>query len=300
MQILRGALLDVIDYSGTILAIGDKKENKYYYSFDPGFPDLFAKAFYAKRPDNSTYEISFENTNHRTKFKYIGDASDDKDYPGYAGLLNAKYHLYSKGIDLYNGNKDALELNIFVHDKRGTVYEGANGNVGNSHELAQPRLRLLPEGSTIKIGNNPKIKLKSGNLWLDRQMLLKPRRSGSLYTGNWMGLFLNDGKSFSIAVFWNPCKPQWQVGSMLDKKPRFSFGTLYHRYNKAIKTLSMPNGGRYLRGYGNDKIYPVINDTIDFDVNVLKPADLHNSPHWQSPRSNNTYCTAWQILFNTI
>ena len=36
-------------------------------------------------------------------------------------------------------------------------------------------------------------------------------------------------------------------------------------------------------------------DSTEFDLNILQPETPSQSPHWTSPTSGHTYCTAWNL-----
>jgi hypothetical protein len=111
----------------------------------------------------------------------------------------------------------------------------------------------------------------------------------SLYLGDWMGFLFDSGISLVLAEFWQPSTPQWITGTRVGKPPQNGFGNLYRKIGG--ESFSK-NGGQPLRPR-----FSLTNDDWDYDVNILTPDEPETSPHWTSPRTRQTYATAWRIDF---
>ena len=211
---------------------------------------------------------------------------------GILGLSGATYQLDM--ADKTHG----VAASFMLQDDFGMVLEGGSGafhKAGgeNSFEFAMPSLTIKYGGGTITM-NGETATLAGGNLWLDRQTIggpsgqgfatsLLPRsvKSKPLYTGNWLAVNMNDTTVYNLVFFWPPQPEQWKVGSELHPpvNPIYKIGI---EYPPCPQSHPPVNGVNVL---GQD----------DFDLNILKPHDTSQSPHWKSPMSNNTYCSAWQL-----
>ena len=205
---------------------------------------------------------------------------------GTLGLSGATYQL-----DMADPNQ-GVALSLSLKDTLGMIMEGAAGTFptkieeDSSYEVAMPSLSIQ-QGSTISIDEKTTI-LSSGSIWLDRQTLTKKLDPNQmqlrpLYTGNWLAVNMNDGTVYNFSFFWKPQRNQWIVGSELDPPvpPVNKIGIEY----PALKTW---NGSSPVQGAH-------ILESTEFDLNILKPKDPQESPHWKSNTSGNTYCTAWQL-----
>lgn len=241
------------------------------------------------------------------------------------GAENATYTIQGNGkgyiTNAGSADAEASEYEVFLSftDRKGMVMENRGGVVGNSYECALPVLEVQAGGRLSVNGKEHTI--RSGTLWMDRQMLSgtvggsnAPLSEKShllswlvnnshqvgkapLYTGNWMGLTLYNGLSLVLTEFWQPHAQQWISGTMIGRSssnPQSGgFGNIYF---PSAYTAVNGNGGRFLRArytLGQP-------DTEwDYDINLLKPENGGiNSPHWTSPQTGNTYATAWQIDFS--
>jgi len=215
-----------------------------------------------------------------------------------------------------------------VMDQRGTVMEGVSGYVGPdmfsknsnpdappSYECAQPLLQVA--GGTISLGDSTHT-IKTGSLWMDRQMVAAAGNSYSdspvgtpnnaadfkrllatgsvgakpLYRGDWMAVTLNNGISMALAEFWQPSNPQWITGTRVNLPPENGFGNLYFKIDNYSTPIS--NGGMHLK----PRLSLTSTEDWDFDINILEPENSADSPHWQSPITQHTYASAWEIEFS--
>lgn len=210
---------------------------------------------------------------------------------GTLGLPGAKYQL--EMADTTHNVSASFQLT----DVFGMILEGASGSVSkDSYEFAMPSL-TIEEGSTITL-DGVKTELGGGSLWLDRQTLSRPlsssdakaslvasagRLSSQLYTGNWLGVVMEDKTVYVLVFYWPQKKDQWIVGSELQPpvNPTGKMGLEY----------PLPSNW--------DKQSPVqgvnLLNSSDFDLNILHPQHPTESPHWKSPHSHQTYCTAWRL-----
>lgn len=103
---------------------------------------------------------------------------------------------------------------------------------------------------------------------LPRSMNGKP-----LYIGNWLAVNLHDLTVYNFVFFWPHEEEQWKVGSELQPlavNPKSKIGLEYPSL-PSCDSQSQPsvNGVNIL---GPD----------DFDLNILKPEDCDDSPHFSS------------------
>ena len=195
-----------------------------------------------------------------------------------------------------------MQLMASVHhelkDVFGMILEGASGSIGklkNSYEFAMPSLTI--ERGTITM-DGATTELGGGNLWLDRQSNSPPspssgteallgasagRMSSQLYVGNWLGVVMND-HVYVLVFFW-PQKQhdQWIVGSEL-QPPVDPIGKMGLEY----PPVSNWDGQSPVQGVN-------VLDDSEFDLNILDPQDPSSSPHWTSPTTHQTYCSAWRL-----
>lgn len=215
---------------------------------------------------------------------------------GTLGLRNATYKV------TMNDTTNDVSVSLLLRDTFGMVFEGASGAYPKnpqdeySLEFAMPSL-VIEEGSSITMKGET-VSLSKGRLWLDRQTLRKSRFFGkdfsasqpdqsepdnkSLYIGNWLAVTI-DQTQYMIAFFWDQQTPQWKVGRKLDPpvNPNCTIGLEY-------LPLTAWDGKSPFQGINVLK-------SDEFDLNILNPDDPDNSPHWVSPTSHNTYCSAWQL-----
>lgn len=225
----------------------------------------------------------------------IQSTMDCKLISGVLGLSGAVYELSMK--DVTNG----IEAKFVVKDTLGMVFEGASGAFhkaggGNSYEYAAPCL-TIQEGSSITTKGEDPCDLVAGNLWLDRQTIggsigdsfhefAKSSFSGDLeplYTGNWLAVHMNDKTIYNIVFKWPEKSKQWIVGTKVEPPvyPTKKIGLEY-------PPLSTWDEESPVQGLN------VLKST-EFDLNILQPDDPSKSPHWTSPTSGNTYCSAWLL-----
>lgn len=167
-------------------------------------------------------------------FKYV-PYSISKTAP--VGSIGAVYNLH-----VYDAtNNITVDLNL--EDQRGTVLEGSNGNVATfmsdlattgrgigSYEYGNPRLSIT-SGTVLLNGKDKQI--SKGNLFLDHQEIYLdifdlPKAGSPLYTGYWIQLTLDDGRSIVTVTF-------YQGGASLFSGSKYnasaitrSFGTIYY------------------------------------------------------------------------
>ena len=166
-----------------------------------------------------------------------------------------------------------------------------------TYEIAQPRLIIsnTNENQSSMTINGKEIKIKSGQIWMDRQICnyAATPKGRELYCGNWMTLLLDDGFSIVLASIWREkpgekgVKPLvWQSGTDLGRPPILSEGNVYYPLPDSIKKYyQRNNGGKFLT-------------ENNFTVNILNAKEPDQSPHWKSGLSGNTYCTAWKVDIN--
>jgi hypothetical protein len=82
---------------------------------------------------------------------------------------------------------------------------------------------------------------------------------------------------------------QSSISVAVGRPPQNGFGNLYCKLGR--ESFSK-NGGQPLRPR-----FSLTNDDWDYDVNILTPDEPETSPHWTSPRTRQTYATAWRIDF---
>lgn len=218
---------------------------------------------------------------------------------GTLGLSGATYQLDM--TDTTNNVSASLSLK----DTFGMILEGASGAFrktggGDSFEFAMPSLSIL-EGSTLSL-NGETTRLGRGNLWLDRQTegrsssglgqrFLHAAQPGlgdskPLYTGNWLGVTMNDQTQYVIVFFWKPkVKPekQWIVGTELEP-------AIYPTKKIGLEYPALPtswDGHAPVQGVN-------VLESSDFDLNIWNPKDPRSSPHWTSP-AGITYCSSWRL-----
>lgn len=212
---------------------------------------------------------------------------------GILGLSGATYQL-----DM-NDTTNSVSASFILKDTFGMILEGASGafhKAGGecSYEFAMPSL-TIEKGSTITM-NGKTTKLGGGNLWLDRQtispgssseqrFISKSVDSKPLYTGNWLAVNMNDRTVYNMVFFWPKEKEQWKVGTELTPAvdPIYKIGLEYPSLANWDGRSHPPAQGVYILEQG------------DFDLNILEPKNPNQSPHWKSPESKQTYCTAWKL-----
>ena len=220
---------------------------------------------------------------------------DCKLTSGVLGLSGAEYKLSMSDVT------NNISAKFTVKDTLGMVLEGASGAFhkaggGNSYEYAAPCL-TIQEGSTITM-NGEEIQLAAGNLWLDRQTILpvgqnhqelimtSPSSSGKpkpLYTGNWFVVHMNDKTIYNLVFIWPEKPEQWIVGTKV-VPPVYPLSKIGLEY-PAVSTW---NESSPVQGVN------VLKST-EFDMNILQPEHPSLSPHWKSPKSGQTYCSAWHL-----
>ena len=242
-------------------------------------------------PTSSSWSTSFQSLSPPA-------AMDCELTSGVLGLAGAEYELSMSFNDVIN----SVSTKFMVKDTFGMVLEGASGAFhkaggSNSYEYAAPCL-TIQEGSTITM-NGEETHLAGGSLWLDRQTIggpigqsyheqfttsqSSPGNSKSLYTGNWVVVQLNDKPIYNLVFFWPKKSEQWIVGTKL-KPPE-----------KPLKTIGLEYPS--LSTWDNESPVQGVNvlESTEFDLNILNPENPSSSPHWKSPTSGQTYCSAWQL-----
>ena len=234
---------------------------------------------------------------------------------GTLGLSGAKYTVDM--TDVTHG----VSASFMLEDTFGMILEGASGAIGkDSYEFAMPSLTIL-HGSTITL-DRVKTELGGGNLWLDRQSVARKSTSqqslhgesishtsqhlseqqmeavlaehaaSQLYTGNWLGVVMDD-KTVYVLVFhwpkklklpqWPKKQHQWIVGSELHPPvdPTSKMGLEYP---------SLPTWDFQSPVQGVNVL-----DSSEFDLNIKDPQHPSKSPSWTSHTSQQTYCSAWRL-----
>ena len=214
---------------------------------------------------------------------------------GTLGLSGATYKLDM--TDVTHG----VSASFALRDTFGMILEGASGafkgGENDSYEFAMPSLSIQEGTITMHGETTP---LKSGNLWLDRQCINQPSLHGhsaspttpipssdssqhQLYTGNWLAVIMNDQTRYVLVFFWPKKQHQWIVGTELQPPvpPEGKIGLEYPPLSDW--DLSSPVQGVHVL------------DSSEFDLNILHPNDPPTSPHWTSPTSHQTYCSAWKL-----
>lgn len=258
-----------------LYGIGNKENNadsfftsQYYVELNGEFPP----------PTASSWSVT---TSSQTNLL----AMNCKLISGILGLSGATYQL-----DMQD-EKENISASFVLKDNFGMILEGASGayhKTGgeDSFEFAMPSL-AIEDGSVISI-KGITTKLCSGNIWLDRQTIggnISLLSKNPLYVGNWLALTMNDKTVYNIVFFW-PKKPdQWIVGTKLDHpiNPKHKFGVEY-------PFLPEWDG----QGHPAAEGVNVLKES-DIDLNILNPDNPSQSPHWKSPHSGQTYCTAWKL-----
>ena len=212
---------------------------------------------------------------------------------GTLGLSGATYTL-----DM-SDETNKVGASLVLKDTFGIVLEGASGaDFNKSYEFAMPSIEIM--GGTIT-HDGVTTELGGGNLWLDRQTIIPPpsshvhsskeqhmaamlgASSGQLYTGNWLAIIMNDKTVYSLAFFWPKKRNQWIVGSELDPP-------VNPVYKVGLKYPPLPNWDLKSPVQGVNVL-----DSSEYDLNILLPHDPNESPHWTSPTSGQTYCSAWKL-----
>ncbi len=217
---------------------------------------------------------------------------------GTLGLPGAMYKL-----DMTDEQHN-VSASFVLQDKLGMVLEEASGAFsGTSYEFAMPFLAIM-EGSIQLDGVTTQ--LGGGNLWLDRQtttistigdqqslsqeqmmaIALTTRVGSPLYIGDWLAIVMNDGTVYQVTFFWPKAeKPgqQWKVGSELVPPVNPT-----HKSALEFPTMSTWDQKSPVQGIK-------VLGQLKFDLNILNPKDPSQSPHWKSPSTGHTYCTAWHL-----
>ena len=254
--------------------------------------ELFATNHYSgsgefPTPSSSSWSTSFQN---------VSSTMDCKLTSGVLGLSGAEY-------ELSMNDSVGVSAKFMVKDTLGMVFEGASGafhkagSGESSYEYAIPCL-TIQEGSTITM-NGEKISLAGGNLWLDRQTISGPAGKGHqdlinasqpssgkpkpFYIGNWLVVHMNDKTIYNLVFFWPEKAEQWIVGTEI-VPPVYPLKKIGLEY----PSLSTWDKSSPVQGVN------VLKST-EFDFNILDPKNPSSSPHWTSPSSGQTYCSAWQL-----
>ena len=242
-------------------------------------------------PSSSSWSTSFKS------LSLPPATMDCKLTSGVLGLSGAEYELSMSDVT------KSVSVKFKVKDTLGMVLEGASGafhkagESSSSYEYAIPCL-TIQEGSTITM-NGEEISLAAGNLWLDRQTISGPAgqshqdlvtasqpssgKSKPLYIGNWLVVHMNDKTIYNLVFFWPEKAEQWIVGTEI-VPPVYPLKTIGLEY----PSLSTWDKSSPVQGVN------VLKST-EFDLNILDPKNPSSSPHWTSPRSGQTYCSAWQL-----
>ena len=209
---------------------------------------------------------------------------------GTLGLSEAMYKLDM--TDVTHG----ISTSFVLKDTFGMVLEGASGAFKgrgkDSYEFAMPSLSI--QEGTITMDGETTL-LGGGNLWLDRQSINQqslhghstsgtpPSSQHQLYTGNWLAIIMNDQTHYVLVFFWPKKQNQWIVGTELHPPvdPTGKIGLEY-------PPLSNWDHHSPVQGVH-------VLDSTEFDLNILHPNDPPISPHWTSPTSHQTYCSAWKL-----
>ena len=260
---------------------------------------LFATNFVLGGPDSGGFPTPTSKSWFTSFQSSLPPATMDcKLTSGVLGLSGAKYELSMSDVT------KEISAKFLVKDNLGMVLEGASGafhKAGgtNSYEYAAPCL-AIQEGSTITM-KGEEIQLAAGNLWLDRQTIggvgqshqdllgtsdsqSSSGKSKPLYTGNWIVVHMNDKTIYNIVFIW-PKKPeQWIVGTKVVPPvyPLSKIGLEYPALSTWNEDPSPVQGVKVLK-------------STEFDLNILNPENPSSSPHWTSPKSGQTYCSAWHL-----
>ena len=239
-------------------------------------------------PSSSSWSTSFQSLS-------LSSTMDCKLTSGVLGLSGAEY-------ELSMSDSVGVSAKFMVKDALGMVLEGASGafhktGESSSYEYAIPCL-TIQEGSTITM-NGEKISLAGGNLWLDRQTISgsagkshqdlitasqpSSGKSKPFYIGNWLVVHMNDKTIYNLDFIWPEKAEQWIVGTEIEP-PVYPLKKIGLEY----PSLSTWDKSSPVQGLN------VLKST-EFDLNILDPKNPSSSPHWTSPSSGQTYCSAWQL-----
>ena len=222
-------------------------------------------------PTSTSWEVSVNNIE--------GTYMTCKLESGTLGMPGATYTLHM------TDNRNGVTASLKLRDTYGMVLEGAGGGFlrgdNGSFEFAMPSLSI-EAGSTITMGKETTT-LETGSLWLDRQTVTGIKPGKAFYCGNWIPVKMHNGPLYNLVFLWPTKKHQWIVGSELDPpvEPLKKIG------------LEYPS----LSGWDQNSPIQGVNvlDSSEFDLNILHPKDPSKSPHWTSPVSGQTYCSAWHM-----
>lgn len=245
------------------------------------------------------------------------------------GAIQSTYELSAAGLG-YQTDADSgdtfstvFALSLSLTAGMGMVMENQGGVVKSSYECALPVLQV-GGGGRLALGDK-EYRIKNGTFWLDRQMIAGELSSGNgplshenhllawyagnhsqtgrapLYIGNWMGITLFNGLSLVLTEFWATHPEQWRSGTGIGQKISDplpgAFGNVYFGGSfDGADPGAAAAGGLFLR----PRLSAAQGDQEwDYDINLLDTADggVH-SPHWTSPQTGITYCTAWHISFS--
>lgn len=188
-----------------------------------------------------------------------------------------------------------ISASFVLKDTFGMILEGASGaykqGEENSYEFAMPSLSI--QEGTITMNKETTL-LGGGNLWLDRQSINQqslhghstsgtPASQHQLYTGNWLAVVMNDQTHYMLVFYWPKKQNQWIVGTELQSP-------VYPTRKIGLEYPSLSNWNHHSPVQGVHVL-----DSSEFDLNILQPNDPSNSPHWTSPTSHQTYCSAWKL-----
>lgn len=263
--------------AGLLYGIGsassESTDCKFFSNFGGGFGKF-------PLPTSTSWSISLETT------EPIQSTMNCKLISGVLGLSGAKYQL--EMADTTN----EIAASLVLKDTFGMILEGGSGaykgHDENSYEFAMPSLKI-EEGSSITL-DGVKTALSKGSLWLDRQTDWKsskhglgPGESKSLYIGNWLAVTMNDQTNYMFAFIWPPKKDQWIVGTKINPP-------VYPTRKIGIEYPALPSWDEQSPVQGVNVL-----ESTNFDLNILKPDDPSESPHWNSPASGLTYSTSWEL-----
>ena len=115
------------------------------------------------------------------------------------------------------------------------------------------------------------------------EAVLAEHAASQLYTGNWLGVVMDDKTVYVLVFYWPKKQHQWIVRSELHPpvNPTSKMGLEYP---------PLPNWDLQSPVQGVNVL-----DSSEFDLNILVPLDPSESPHWTSPTSQQTYCSAWRL-----
>lgn len=201
---------------------------------------------------------------------------------GTLGLRGATYQVTMRD------QHEKIEVQLKLESNVGLVEEGPACMYPGMETIQfnMPAMTIL-EGSKITIAEET-MQLATGNIWLDRQCLkmgivnfFKP-----LYIGVWLAITMNDKTSYTIQFLWPKIEEagrQWIVGKDVGHPPTMQTALEY-------PALFDWDGKTPVQGVNVLK-------KQEFDLNILKPNDPDNSPHWKSHtnKEGNTYCIAWNL-----